>query len=74
MRLLVTDFTLDPQQAKAATPVDPSGLVSFARQAPQLDSVQQARRQQSRQAPVRQRVQPNKLQVEIACCCSLLPC
>lgn len=38
MRLLVRDFTLDKAQAKGSTPVDPTGLISFARQAPDADS------------------------------------
>lgn len=38
MRLLVRDYTLDKTQAKAPTPVDPTGLISFARQAPDADS------------------------------------
>ena len=38
MRLLVRDYTLDKAQAKDPTPVDPSGLISFARQAPDADS------------------------------------
>lgn len=38
MRLLVRDYTLDKAQAKDPTPVDPTGLISFARQAPDADS------------------------------------
>ena len=38
MRLLVRDYTLDKAQAKGPTPVDPTGLISFARQAPDADS------------------------------------
>ena len=34
MRLLVTDYTLDPAQARQATLVDPTGLNAFARQSP----------------------------------------
>ena len=38
MKLLVRDYTLDPAQARDPTPVDPSGLISFARQGPDADS------------------------------------
>lgn len=38
MRMLVRDYTLDKAQAKPPTPVDPTGLISFARQAPDADS------------------------------------
>ncbi|KAL3130568.1 hypothetical protein ABBQ38_008374 [Trebouxia sp. C0009 RCD-2024] len=38
MRLLVRDYTLDKAQARDPTPVDPTGLISFARQAPDADS------------------------------------
>ena len=38
MRLVVRDYTLDRAQAKPETQVDPTGLISFARQAPDADS------------------------------------
>ena len=38
MKLLVRDYTLDRAQARGPTPVDPTGFVYFARQAPDADS------------------------------------
>ncbi len=38
MKLVVTDYTLDPAQAKAETAVDPTGLIAFARLAPDAQS------------------------------------
>lgn len=38
VKLLVRDYTLDRGQARGPTPVDPTGLISFARQAPDADS------------------------------------
>ena len=55
MKVLVTDYTLEKAQAKAATAVDPTGLIAFARQAPdaqsrpQLQSTPQGRSRNSRQ-------------------------
>ncbi|DBA90517.1 TPA: hypothetical protein ACH3X1_003776 [Trebouxia sp. C0004] len=37
-KLVVTDYTVDPAQAKAETAVDPTGLIAFARQAPDAQS------------------------------------
>ena len=66
MPLLVTDFTQDLQQARPATPVDPTGLISFARQAPQQAPQQHSamHRPPSRQGLNRQRGQQAKLQVK----------
>lgn len=63
MPLLVTDFTLDPQQARGPTPVDPSGLISFARLAPQQNAVQQGPAHRNPQSQKRHRGQQAKLQV-----------
>ncbi len=38
MKLVVTDYTLDPAQARAETAVDPTGLIAFARLAPDAQS------------------------------------
>ena len=37
-KLVVTDYTLDPSHAKAETAVDPTGLIAFARLAPDAQS------------------------------------